>query len=821
MILARAVIAVGCEREGVHGVNISGPVLQVTGFQGHTVTGPNYRGSAKERRDGQPTSMDHKTIGQYEVVRLIGEGGMGRVFLARDPMLDRHVAVKVLSSSAPLGEEVARFEREAKALAALDHPNILSIHEFGRVGSTPYVVMELLDGRNLRDFIAEGPMPHRPVVRYGIEIAQGLAAAHEKGITHRDLKPENIFITKGDHVKIVDFGLANVRVHQASPGTSASKTVLTTPGSVIGTVGYMAPEQVRGESTDHRADIFTFGAVLFEMLTGRRPFEEPTMVETLHAILKTDAPLRRLEEVHVPPVLIDIIGRCMEKNVTRRFQTAREIVVALQSVPTQSEYVSTPSRSSYRTTSSTSSGIAYGRRTSIAVLPFTNIGNDADMEYFSDGVTEDIINALTQVEGLFVAARTSCFAFKGKSVPIPEIGAALRVNTVLEGSVRRAGKRLRITAQLIDVGDGYHLWSERYDRELDDVFAIQDDIAVNIAQKLRIALTDRAEDEPLVKPATRNLDAYELYLKARFLVEQRGEGLVKGLEFFRQAIAADPNYALAYAGMAETLCLLAVYGAVDPRQVMPGAKGAAHKALQLDDSLAEAHNAMALVSVLHDWGWNRAVAEFDRALSINPNFGPSRYWKGLFCHLFVRRNAEEALKETKRAAELDPMAALPAYALGLVYLGTGRYEDALHVAERMLARDPSHAILYRVLGVARLCLGQYDEAAAALERGAALSMRHPWFVGELGATRAAKGEVEEARRLQEELLARSHTTYISPMALAVIPVALGETETALRYIEMAFEQRDPLLIAATTWPIVASVGKEPRVVRLFEEMGVL
>ncbi|HEX6095069.1 MAG TPA: protein kinase [Thermoanaerobaculia bacterium] len=762
--------------------------------------------------------MDHKTIGQYEVIRLIGEGGMGRVFLARDPMLDRHVAVKVLSSSAPLGEEVARFEREAKALAALDHPNILSIHEFGRVGSTPYVVMELLDGRNLRELIAEGPMAHRTVIRYATEIAQGLAAAHDKGITHRDLKPENIFITRNDHVKIVDFGLANVRVHQPSPGTSASKTVLTAPGSVIGTVGYMAPEQVRGEAADHRADIFTFGAVLFEMLTGKRPFEESTMVETLHAILKSDAPLRRLEDVHTPPALIDIVGRCLEKNVTRRYQSARDIAGALQAMPLLSEWVSTPR--SFRT-SSTPSGISIGRRTSIAVLPFTNIGGDADMEYFSDGVTEDIINALTQVEGLYVAARTSCFAFKGKSVGIPEIGAALRVNAVLEGSVRRAGKRLRITAQLIDVGDGYHLWSERYDRELDDVFAIQDDIAVNIAQKLRIALTDRPEDEPLVKPATRNLDAYELYLKARFLVEQRGEGLVKGLEFFRQAIATDPNYALAYAGMAETLCLLAVYGAVDPRQVMPGAKGAAHKALQLDDGLAEAHNAMALVSVLHDWGWNRAIAEFDRALAINPNFGPAHYWKGLFLHLFVRRNGEEALRETKRAVELDPIAALPAYAHGLVYIGTGRYEEALHVAERMLARDPSHAILYRVLGVAHLCLGHYEEATAAFERGAALSMRHPWFVGELGATRAAKGDLAEARRLQEELLARAQTTYISPMSLAVIPIALGDNETAFRYFEMAFEQRDPLLIAATTWPIVARLGKEPRVVRLFEEMGVL
>jgi TolB-like protein/Tfp pilus assembly protein PilF len=561
--------------------------------------------------------------------------------------------------------------------------------------------------------------------------------------------------------------------------------------------------------------LFTFGAVLFEILTGKRPFEEQTMVETLHAILKGEPDWRRLEEARVPPMFIEIIRRCMDKNMLAR-PAARELASTLQSAQTQSDHLSTPR--SFRISSS--SGITTARRTSIAVLPFTNIGADADMEYFSDGVTEDIINALTQIDGLYVAARTSCFAFKGKTAAISEIGAALRVNTVLEGSVRRSGKRLRITAQLIDVGDGYHLWSERYDRELDDIFAIQDDIAVNIAQKLRVALAEGAE-ETLVKPPTRNLDAYELYLKARFFVEQRGEGLVKGLEFFRQAIAADPDYAVAYAGMAETLCLLAAYGAADPRRVMVGAKSSVQKALELDDSLAEAHNAMALVHVLHDWDWEKGIAEFDRALEINPRFVPSRYWKGLFCHLFVARREEEALKEMKRAVELDPMAALPAYALGLGYIGTGRYADAVACSERVLARDPAQAILYRVLGVARLCLHQYDQATAALERGAELSQRHPWLVGELGAVHAATGNFVEARRLQDELLARSQTTYVSPMALAVIPIALGEFDDAFRYLELAFEHRDPLLIAATTWPLLLPVRKEPRVVSLLEQMGIV
>jgi serine/threonine-protein kinase len=756
--------------------------------------------------------MDQKTFGHYEVVKLIGEGGMGQVFLARDTMLDRQVAVKVLSSPNPLGEEIARFEREAKALAALDHPNILAVHEFGRVGSMPYVVMELLDGRNLRDLLTEGPIPSRTALGFALDIAQGLAAAHEKGICHRDLKPENIFITNDGRVKIVDFGLANVRLKERE-GTSADET-LTSPGSVIGTVGYMAPEQVRGELADHRADLFTFGAVLFEMLTGRRAFEEATMVETLHSIMKKDAAYVRLVEAQVPPALIEIVRRCLEKNLTQRFQSAREVAFAIQNLKAQPDWSSTP-----RTFRTSSSQANVARRTSIAVLPFTNIGADAEMEYFSDGVTEDIINALTQVEGLYVAARTSCFAFKGKAAAIPEIGAALRVNTVLEGSVRRAGNRLRITAQLIDVADGYHLWSERYDRELDDIFAIQDDIAVSIAQKLRVALSDKAQDEPLVRPGTRNLDAYELYLKARYLVEQRGEGLVKGLEFFQQAIAADPDYALAYAGLAETLGLLAIYGVADPRRIVPKAKAAAQKAVELDGELAEAHNAVALVSIL-ERDWRGAAAGFDRALQINPRYVPSRYWKGVFCLLFVEGHKDDALRETARAVDLDPMATLPAYALGLVLICSGRYQDAVTCAERVLARDPSQAILYRVLGVAQLCLGLYEPAKAALERGASLSMRHPWLVGDLGVVHAATGEREEAERLQNELAARAQTTFVSPLALAVIPTALERFDEAAHYFEQAYEQGDPLLIVATAWPTLEKIRSDARIAALFERMGI-
>jgi len=757
--------------------------------------------------------MGHETIGHYEVVRMIGEGGIGRVFLARDTVLDRQVALKILSSPSPDGDDVARFEREAKALAALDHPNILSIHEFGRIGTTPYVVMELLDGQNLRELLKDGPIPQRTAVVYALEIAQGLAAAHAKGIFHRDLKPENIFVTSEGRVKIVDFGLANTRIKDETTATAEAMT-LTSPGTVLGTVGYMSPEQVRGERTDHRSDLFAFGAVLYEMLTGKRPFDEETVVETLHAVLKKDPPMWHLEHAGVPAALVDVVSRCMEKSPVHRFQSARDISAALQEVPASAGWTNTP-----RTFRMTPSQANAGRRTSIAVLPFTNIGSDADMEYFSDGVTEDIINALTQVNGLFVAARTSCFAFKGKSAAIAEIGAALRVNTVLEGSVRRSGNRLRITAQLIDVADGYHLWSERYDRELDDVFAIQDDIAVNIAQKLRIALKENA-DAPLLKPGTRNLEAYELYLKARYLVEQRGEGLVRGLEFFNQAIAVDPDYALAYAELAETLCLLGFYSIADHRQVLPRAKVAARKALELDDTLAEAHNAMAMIYMFLDWDWNRAQAGFDRALEINPTVSSSRFWKALFCLMFVRGQKEDALREALRAVDLDPMAPIPAYALGNVLICSGRYEAAVTCAETVLARDPTHALIYRILGIARLLLGQYDEASTALEMGARLSMRHPWFVGDLGIVEAAKGNRIGAERLQDELRARSQRTFVSPLAMAIIPTALGDLDQAVQYVEEAFEQRDPLLMAMAAWPPLENLRNDPRVRARLEQMGI-
>jgi tetratricopeptide (TPR) repeat protein len=429
-----------------------------------------------------------------------------------------------------------------------------------------------------------------------------------------------------------------------------------------------------------------------------------------------------------------------------------------------------------------------------------------------------VINAIAQVKGLLVAARTSSFAFKGKNVGIQDVGAALNVSTVLEGSVRRSGQTLRIAAQLIQVSNGYQLWSERYDRQLDDVFAIQEDIASHIVQKLEVALT-ASTIGAIARPAA-TIEAYDLYLKGRYLVEQRGEGLVNGLELFKQAIAVDPQYAPAYAGVAETLVLLAVYALAPPARVFPEAKAAATRAVELDARLAEAHNAMALVSLFQDWDWDTAGTAFRRALEINPNYVQARFWRGLLYLQLVRGEMNEALRETEHAIELDPMAMLPAYAHAMVLVNVGRYDEVIARCESRLTQNPAQFLLYRVLGVAYLCAGRLVEAIERLETGTRMSKRHVWFLGELGAAYAVAGRVEEAERIQEELTARAKISYVSPLSMASIPLMLGRMDEAVELFDQAFAVRDPVLVTTTAWPLFDRARKDPRVQQLFERMAV-
>jgi serine/threonine-protein kinase len=759
--------------------------------------------------------MIGQSIAHYKIVKKIGAGGMGQVFLAQDTKLDRPVAVKILLTTTPNHEQIMRFEREAKATAALNHPNIVSIYELGISDHQPYVVMEWLDGITLRQRLLDGPPPLDLGLGYARDIVQGVMAAHERGICHRDLKPDNVFITNDGRVKILDFGLAHMRGLEqvlAADVDKAETAFVTSPGVMIGSTAYMSPEQVRGESADQRSDLFTVGMLLFELVTGARAFRGPTAVETMHAILTQPPPVDKIDP-SVPAGIVDIIERCLAKEPMDRFASARELLTALRDV---SDEAAPRLLDSGARRTLAKEALA---RPSVAVLPFVNNSGDAAMEYFSDGITEELINAIAQVRDLQVAARTSSFAFKGKNATVKEVGTALNVTAVLEGSVRRSGEMLRVTAQLINVATGYHIWSERYDRKLDDVFAIQDDIASKIASRLEIALSP-SSIAALARPAASSIEAYDLYLKGRYHVEQRGEGLAKGLEFFKRAIAVDPEYAPAYAGIAEALSILAVYGLVPPPNAFGEAAAAAARAVALNSRLAEAHYVLALVAVCREWDWTKAASGFNKALAINPNCVPAHYWKGLWYHRLVKGETDDAIRETTRALELDPIAMVPAYALGVVLMNSGRYTDAIELCEPRIEKNPSQFLHYQVLGAAYQCVGRTGDAIATLEKGVSLANRHPWFIGELATTYALAGRTADAERLRDELTERARTSHISPMSFASIAVSLGRIDEAVQHFERAFAERDQMLITATGWPAFAPARKDPRVQQLFGRMGV-
>jgi len=695
---------------------------------------------------------------------------MGVVYKARDTRLERLVALKFLPPERVADpERKRRFIREARAASALNHPNIITIHDIAEEGGADFIVMECISGRTLSQVIAGKPLPVKDALGYAVQIADALVAAHRAGIIHRDLKPGNVMVTEDGRVKVLDFGLAKLT-------EQAPESTLTL---VVGTAAYMAPEQAEGQAADARSDIYSLGAVLYEMLAGRRAFsgfgrEEP-------------APLK-----DVPPELQQIVARCLKRNPAERFQTAGELKTALEEASREPQAAP-----------------------SIAVLPLANLSADKENEYFSDGLAEEIINALTKLPGLRVPARTSSFAFRGKEVDVSEIGAKLKVGHILEGSVRKAGDRLRVTAQLINVADGYHLWSERYDRRMADVFDIQDEIAQAIVDKLRVQLIG---EQPLVKRHTANLEAYSYYLKARYHMATGWVESFTGVrESFERAITLDPHYAPAYAGLAYYHFWAPTFGLSSPLRSYPAAKRAALEALALDDTIAEAHMVLGMIEAFH-FEWAPAEREFQRALELNPGLSDCHDMYA-FTFLGPMGRLNDAAAEFEQALELDPLSLFVQCHVGLLSYWKRDYPLAIRQCRRVLELSPNHTLARFCLALASMADGALDQATRAVEEVVALGGRNALVLGALGLVYARSGRVSEAHELLEELIGLARVSYVSPLYEGWICMGLRETDKALGCFDAAIEDRSPVIPYLPVDPLYDPIRSDPRYHTLLKKMN--
>jgi serine/threonine protein kinase/Tfp pilus assembly protein PilF len=793
--------------------------------------------------------MIGKTISHYRVLEKLGEGGMGVVYKAEDLKLKRIVALKFLTRRS-LGndEEKTRFLYEAQAAASLDHPNICTTYEIDDAEGHTFIAMAYVEGQTLRDRIESGPLSLEEAVDIIAQVAEGLREAHDKGIVHRDIKSDNIMISGRGQAKIMDFGLAKL----------AGRTQLTAANTIMGTIEYMSPEQARGETIDHRSDIWSLGVLLYEVLTGRAPFVATNPASLIHKIVHDEPEEVAQITPRVPPGLSTVVVRALAKDREERYASVSEFLDDIRNYQTVPERP--PSGSGKRVPSGTVvlskspassridrtmvaaiiiAGVGLvvaatfftrrlqrpavappdeGAFSSIVVLPFVDMSPEKDQEYFCDGLAEEIINALSQISSLRVVARTSAFSFKGAKVDVRDIGAKLNVDAVLEGSVRRAGNRLRITAQLVNVADGYHLWSERYDRDMADIFAVQDEIALAIVDRLKIKLL-RDESARFASQQAVDFDAYNSYLQGRYFWNKMTEdGFKKAIQYFERAIEKAPNYAPAYTGLADSYMNLPLYSAFSPQEAYPKAKQAVVKALEIDETLAEAHASHAWIKMNYEWDWKGAEDECRRAIELNPGYAAARRWYA-FDLLFMGR-FDEAIQQITLAQELDPLSLVTSRTVGHIYYYAGQYDKALDAIQETIEMDPNFAYVHLDKGLTCLDMSRNSDALAEFQKEEALAKTwNPVVETWIGIAHAKLGNEDEARKILNDLIARSNKGYVPPSGIARLYIALGETDPAFEWLTRAFEKRDFFLRYLKVERTFDPIRSDPRCADLLRKMG--
>lgn len=732
------------------------------------------------------TALTGRILGRYQIHEMVGSGGMGVVYRALDTRLGRTVALKVLPPDLTAdAERRQRFEREARAASALNHPNIVTIYDIDRVEGIDLIAMEYIVGRTLQDMLACRELKPADAMEYALQIVHALVAAHAAGIIHRDIKPANIMIARAaagaPQVKVLDFGLAKL---SETFRTADTQTEDVTRGSIIGTAAYMSPEQAEGKSVDTRSDIFSFGSMLHEMLSGHRAFRGDSNLAILAAVLREiPEPLPG-----IPANLQQIVTRCLQKDRNLRIQSAIELQHALESCLPLS--------------------VVLNPVKTIAVLPFANLSGDRENEFFSDGLTEEIISALAGLPGLRVTARTSAFALRGKNLDVREIGARLNVESILEGSVRSSGNRVRVTAQVINAADGYPLWSERYDRELRDVLDIQDEISHAIVDTLRVHF---AEDIPLVKRRTDSPEAYSLYLRGRHHHEKRtSEGFAKARQYYEQALAADPQYALAFIGLADSSLQNAFYGFQYPKGALASAKEAAMQALEMDPSLAEGQALLGTMLGIADCNWRAARAAFYRALELDPN-SPFVLFRYANFYLWPLGRVEEATALIERTLSVDPLWVLAHWVLSYYAYARRQYDRAVSHLHAVIEMDPAFYLAYSVLGLSCVQQGRLTEAVGAFEKACELCSGHPFTLGMLAYGMGKAGRSGEAKNIIEKLREAEPHTYVPAKSFMFAWAGLNDPDNVLASTAKSLDDRDPMTVMNLLQePMLDFVRADPR-----------